>query len=252
MLHLISLSLQPTSPTSQRKLVFVEDFRREKSIDLSRWIFDDGPVYNNEKEKYTPASGGNAYLKDGCLVLEARKENGQITSARLQSKQTWKYGYFEVEASVPPGVGTWPAIWMLNDRLRHPNAKDFVNWPRCGEIDIMENVGYDPTRFHFSLHSQNFNWMKPKQRTSILTVPDPYAFHRFGLDWRPDSIAFYYDGKNVYEVKREDPSFDSWPFVDSFYMILNLAIGGNMGGPKGVDDSIFPSKFRIRSVKIYQ
>jgi beta-glucanase (GH16 family) len=241
------------SPTSGRHLVFSEDFRRARTINLKTWKFDDGPVYNDEQEKYTSPAAGNAFLKNGCLVLEARKEkNGQITSARLQSVKAWKFCYVEVEAKVPTGRGTWPAIWMLNDRLRHPLAKDHVDWPKCGEIDIMENVGFDAPKFHFSLHSQNFNFMRKEQRTSIITVPNPTAFHKFGMDWRPESITFTYDGKSVYNVERGDPGIDSWPYVDPYYLILNLAIGGTWGGAKGIDDKIFPCQLLVRSVRVYQ
>jgi beta-glucanase (GH16 family) len=116
----------------------------------------------------------------------------------------------------------------------------------------MENVGYDPAGFHFSLHSQNFNFQRKEQRTSVTNLAHPDAFHKFGLDWRAHSITFYVDGKVVYAVKVGDSSFDSWPYVDKYYLILNLAIGGFWGGAKGIDDAIFPARFAIRRVQIYQ
>jgi beta-glucanase (GH16 family) len=139
---------------------------------------------------------------------------------------------------------------MLNECLRRPGDK--TGWPKCGEIDIMENVGFDPPNFHFSLHSQAFNWMQKQQRTEVTPVADPKAFHKFGLDWRPASITFYLDGKAVYTVKKTEDTVASWPFRDPFYLILNLAIGGSWGGQKGVDPAIFPSDFEIRDVKVYQ
>jgi AbrB family looped-hinge helix DNA binding protein len=120
---------------------------------------------------------------------------------------------------------------MLNDRLRHPGKLPGVGWPEAGEIDIMENVGYDPPGFHFSLHSKNYNWQRKEQRTNVIRVPDPLAFHRFGLDWRRDSIKFYYDGKAVYTVKRADPSFAAWPYTDPYYC-------GRLAIPKAVRDSL--------------
>jgi beta-glucanase (GH16 family) len=236
-------------PKAGRKLVFSYDFSKQKTLSAKDWIFDNGPVYNGEQEKYT---SDNTQIKDGSLVIEARKDGGKVTSARLQSVKSWKYVYIESTAKVPQGKGTWPAIWMLNDRSRHRGQPDFVDWPTCGEIDIMENVGFDPTNMHFSLHSHDYNWMQKQQRTSVTAVSDPTAFHKYGLDWRPDEITFYLDDKPVYDVKRTADTFDAWPYRDPFYLILNLAIGGNWGGTKGVDDSIFPSKFYIKDVKVYQ
>jgi beta-glucanase (GH16 family) len=233
-----------------RKLVYEENFAREKQIDPKMWHFDDGPSYNAEIEKYTSAGGGNAYLTRDGLVIEARKNDGKVTSARLTSNQSWKYGYFEFVAKVPTGRGTWPALWMLGDSLRHPNSP---GWPACGEIDIMENVGYDPDNFHYSLHCKKYNFMVGNERTKVVPAPDaPASFHTFGLDWRDGSITFYQDHKAVYHVDRTENTVDAWPWDAPFYMILNLAIGGNWGGAKGVDDAIFPSKFIVKSVKIYQ
>jgi beta-glucanase (GH16 family) len=240
------------SPTKGKHLVFSCDFTRQKEISLKDWKFDDGPVYNGEQEKYASGPGENAFLTKDGLIIQALKNGDRITSTRLQSVKAWRYGYFEAEAKVPPGNGTWPAFWMLNDRLRNPGTQEKVGWPKAGEIDIMENVGYDPKNFHFSLHCENYNWTKPKQRTKVVSVDNPFDFHKFGLDWEPDSITFYMDGKEAYRVEKDDASFDSWPFRDPFYIILNLAIGGFWGGAKGIDPTIFPSKYIVRYVKVYQ
>lgn len=223
-----------------------------QSIDLKEWKFDDGPVYNDELEKYTNSKGGNAFFENGALVIEARKKDKVITSARLLSTRHWKYGYFEIEAKVPQGKGTWPAIWMLNDRVRRPADKDFVGWPMCGEIDIMENVGYDPSMFHFSLHTENFNFMKGNGATKQVALKNYDQYHKFALDWTHEKIVFLVDGNMTFEVARKGDDPKAWPFDDSFFLILNLAIGGNWGGSKGVDDSIFPSRYCIKSVKVYQ
>ena len=240
------------SPSKGRKLVFSCDFTKLHHLSATDWKFDDGPVYNNEQEKYVSGEGANAQISKGGLTIVATKAKGKVLSARIQSVKAWKYGYFEISAKVPPGRGTWPAIWMLNDRLRRPKGPDSVGWPKCGEIDIMENVGFDPNSFHFSLHSQKFNFMQANQRTKIIPCKNPFELHKFGLDWRPNSITFLLDGRTVYHVDKTEDTVESWPFRDPFYLILNLAIGGNWGGAKGVDDAIFPSKFLIRDVKIYQ
>jgi len=235
-----------------RHLVFSCDFTKTKQISAKDWKFNDGPVYNHELEKYASGPGENAFLTKEGLVIRALKTGSTITSTRLESVNSWKYGYFEFEAQVPDGKGTWPALWMLNDRLRNPGTQGKLDWPKCGEIDIMENVGFDPKNFHFSLHSGKYNWMKPQQRTKVVSDGDPLAFHKFGLDWKPDSIVFTMDDKEMYRVTKDEDTFDSWPFRDPFYIILNLAIGGDWGGQKGVDDKIFPSRFTIKYVKIYQ
>ncbi len=247
-----TLLLTQSSPTKGRHLVYSCDFTKSHTLSAKDWKFNDGPVYNNELEKYASGPGENAFFTKEGLVIQALKKGGKITSTRLESVKSWKYGYFEFEAKVPSGKGTWPAIWMLNERLRNPGTQEKVGWPRCGEIDIMENVGYDPKNFHYSLHSDDFNWQKKQQRTKVVSSEDPGAFHTYGLDWRADSIAFYMDGKEGYRVNKEDDSFGAWPFRDPFYIILNLAIGGFWGGAKGVDDSIFPSQFVVKYVKIYQ
>jgi len=246
------VALFQPSPTAGRHLVFVNDFTKTKGISLSDWKFDDGPVYNDEKEKYASGPGENAFFTRDGLVIQALNKDNKITSTRLQSVKSWRYGYFEAVAKVPTGNGTWPAFWMLNERLRNQGDQPKVDWPGCGEIDIMENVGYDPKNFHFSLHCADYNWMKPKQRTKVVGVTDPTKFHKFGLDWRPDSIVFYLDGKEAYTVKKDVDTFDAWPFRDPFYIILNLAIGGNWGGSKGIDPKIFPSQYIIKYVKVWQ
>jgi len=249
---LTTLLLAQTSPTTGRKLVYLCDFQKTQTISATDWKFNDGPVYNNEQEKYASGLGKNAFFTKDGLVIQALKDGGKVTSTRLESVKTWTYGYFEFEAKIPTGNGTWPAIWMLNERLRNPGTLEKVGWPRCGEIDIMENVGFDPKNFHYSLHSDDFNWMKKQQRTKVVSSDNPLAFHTYGLDWKPDSITFYMDGVEGYRVQREDTSFGAWPFRDPFYIILNLAIGGSWGGQKGVDDSIFPSQFIVKYVKVYQ
>jgi beta-glucanase (GH16 family) len=240
---------QNPDPKSGRKLVFNQDFSKIQTIDPRIWQFDDGPVYNNEAEKYTNQAHHNAWIEKGALVIEARKEGGQITSARLVSHPTWKYGYFEATAEVPAGKGTWPAFWMLGDRLRR-KGKENLGWPKCGEIDIMEQVGADPKKIHFSLHTDKYNWMRKEQRTKVVELADPTGFHTYGLNWTPRFIDFYLDGKSVYRVEKTENTIEAWPFDDQFYIILNLAIGGMMGGP--IDDHVFPCRYRIKSVRVYQ
>ena len=186
----IAMGAAQADPKAGRHLVLSEDYAHMRQVDTKVWKFDDGPVYNNEKEKYTNEAGHNAWIENKQLVIEARKDGTTITSARLESFKSWSHPYVEVVAKVPQGRGTWPAVWMLNDRLRNKGTKGAVGWPQCGEVDIMENVGYDPPGFHFSLHCGKYNWMKPQQRTKVLQVPDPQKFHKFAVDMRADRIVF--------------------------------------------------------------
>ncbi len=240
------------NPKAARKLVFDEEFSKPGAIDSSRWSYNDGPVYNNELERYT-SSPENSRVEHGNLVIIARNDGGKITSARIESKKAWRYGYFEIRAKVPGGRGTWPAVWMLNDGLRSKDPTKRMGWPQCGEIDIMEEVGYDPDSFHFSLHSGKINWMKKEQRTkAVIAKGGAGKYHVFGLDWRPTQIRFLLDGEEVYKCEKTSDDPGIWPFKDPFYMILNLAIGGNWGGAKGVDNTIFPSRYYLDYIRIYQ
>lgn len=236
-------------PLAGKKLVLNQDFTKLKKIDPKVWLFDDGPAYNNEIEKYTNQANKNAWIENRHLVIEARKESHQVTSARLVSHQSWKYGYIEAEVQVPAGKGPWPAFWMLNDRIRTAGPTH-LDWPKCGEIDIMENVGFDPAAFHFSLHTEQYNWMKKEQRTMVVREAKPAGFHKFGINWTPKVIDFYMDRKLVYHVPNTEDTLEAWPFHDPYYIILNLAVGGNMGG--AVDNSIFPCRYLVKYVRVYQ
>lgn len=248
----LTMFLQTDNPIAGKKLVFSDEFANKGPVDTRKWHFDDGAVYNNELQDYTGPKVGNAFLQNKRLVIEARKTNGVITSARLTSRSAWKYGYFEAKMKVPAGRGTWPAFWMLGDSLRQ-SGQAFREWPLCGEIDIMEFVGFDPTKFHFSLHTQNFNHMIGTQITHNVTRADAVLVdHVFGVDWSKDWIRFYVDGMRVFEKNKISSDPRDWPFDAPFYMILNLAIGGMWGGQQGVDDAIFPSRFSVDYVRVYQ
>jgi beta-glucanase (GH16 family) len=237
------------NPRAGKKLVFNQDFSKLRRIDPKIWHFDDGPVYNNEAETYTNQAHHNAWIEHGALVIEARREGSKITSARLVTIPSWKYGYIEATVELPKGQGTWPAFWMLGDRLRE-NGPQKLGWPKCGEIDILEQIGAKPKTIHFSLHTDKYNWMRKEQRTKVVDLEDPTGFHTYGLNWTPTFIDFYMDGKVTYHVENTENTLEAWPFNDNFYIILNLAIGGMMGGK--IDENIFPCRYLIKSVKIYQ
>ena len=226
------------------KLVFEQDFRRLKGNLTKEWRFDDGPVFNGEQEKYVSNEGPNAFITKEGLTIRATKVNGQILSTRLTSKKSWKYGYFEMKAKMNSGRGAWPAFWMLGENIRLPGSKN-VGWPKCGEIDIMEQVGFDPNVVHSTLHCQEYNFMNGKQRGVPCNVPTATTeFHRYGMLWTAKGIDFYVDDVKFGGFKSpEIPTEGSWPFNQPFYIILNQAIGGNWGGAKGVDEHIFPADY---------
>lgn len=239
--------------TKGLKLVFNQTFKRGDSRLKDNWVFDDGPVYNDEKEKYASGEGPNVFIQNNRLRITARFDHGIYTSGRLVSKGSWQYGYFECRARLPKGKGTWPAFWLLGDNLRKKDASN-PGWPKCGEIDVMEQVGFEPNKIHCSLHSGSVNWMKKEQRTFAVDIPRvTTGFHNYGLDWTAEHLDFYIDGKRVGGFEKpKDAPVENWPFDAPFYMILNLAIGGTWGGRQGIDPAIFPCNYEIEYVRVYQ
>jgi beta-glucanase (GH16 family) len=231
----------------RRKLVWSDEFNRPGRPDPKKWDYEVGFVRNGEMQYYTRDRAENARVEGGHLTIEARKEpyqDAKVTSASLTSRQSWTYGRIEVRAKIPTGRGTWPAIWMLGT-----NIKD-IGWPACGEIDIMENVGFDPDGIHCTVHTQapDGQWASKGNR---ITAHKPYeGFHVYAVDWDAKRMVFTYDGKQV--LVYENDGSNPWPFDKPQYLILNLAIGGSWGGQKGVDDSIFPCKYLIDYVRVYQ
>jgi beta-glucanase (GH16 family) len=235
------------------KLVWSDEFDKPGQPDPAKWSYEKGFVRNGEKQFYTDNRRENARVEDGHLIIEARKEKmagGEFTAASLitEGHASWTYGRFEVKAKLPAARGTWPAIWML------PNDFGKVGWPKCGEIDIMEHVGYDPGKVHGTLHSEAYNHTKGTQRGAQLAVPTfSSEFHTYAVEWSKDKILMEIDGKNYVTFdKKPGDTVAEWPFDQPFYLILNLAIGGGWGGQKGIDDAAFPQRMEIDFVKVYQ
>ncbi|MFD0941470.1 glycoside hydrolase family 16 protein [Pedobacter boryungensis] len=221
--------------------------------ETAKWDYDLGGSGwgNNEKEYYTN-SLANASVADGKLSITAKKEsmNGMAyTSARLvtRNKLDVLYGRIEVSAKLPTGKGTWPAIWML------PTDRAYGDWPKSGEIDIMEHVGYDQNNVHFTTHTEAYYFKINTQKTSTKTIADAStAFHKYRVDWTPYAIRGYYDDAMVFEFANEGTGYKVWPFDKRFHLLLNLAIGGDWGGAQGIDDTIFPQKMEIDYVRYYK
>lgn len=232
-------------PIPDYKLVWSDEFDRPGMPDPRKWTFEKGYVRNHELQFYTNRKE-NVRVEDGKLVIEARKDHWDghdVTSASVTTDglASWTYGKFEIRAKIPTGKGTWPAIWTLGTNIGK------VGWPTCGEIDIMENVGFDPSRIHFNVHQK-----KGDKGTSILTEKPWADFHVYGAEWTPQAIDFYFDGKKQFSYPKTSDSVESWPYDAPQYLILNLAMGGDWGGQQGVDESIYPSKYEIDYVRVYQ
>lgn len=206
---------------------------------------------NNELQYYTGLPS-NSFIADGKLIIKAIKENyngRDFTSARLRTKDRgdWLYGRVEVSAKVPTGRGTWPAIWMLSTDW------NYGGWPESGEIDIMEHVGYDPNVIHGSVHTKAYNHVIGTQKTATLNIPNATtAFHKYAIEWFPDSINFYIDQYKYFTFKNENAGWEKWPFNKRFHLILNLAVGGNWGGAQGIDVAAFPAQMEVEYVRVYK
>lgn len=235
------------------KLVWSDEFNGAGLPDTTKWDYNTGGngFGNNELQYYTRARTQNARVENGRLIITARKEdweNRHYTSAKLVTKgiAEWQYGKITVRAKLPTGRGMWPAIWMLAST---PDMK----WPDDGEIDIMEQVGFDPRRIHGSVHTKKYNHVIGTQKTAIDTVPDATtAFHDYSIVWTAEKIETYIDDKKYFSFDNEHGGPAAWPFDHPFYLILNVAVGGNWGGQKGIDDAIFPQQMEIEYVKVYK
>ena len=237
-------------------LVWSDEFDYSGLPDAMKWSWDvDGNASgwgNKEAQFYTKDRIQNAAVKDGFLTITAIKEDFQgkkYTSARLvtKSKGDWLYGRVEVRAKLPEGRGMWPAIWML------PTDWEYGGWPASGEIDIMENVGYDPYVIVASAHTKSYNHVQRTQKNNKITIQNCYTdFHVYALEWEASEYRVFVDDQLYFTFKNEGTGFKEWPFDKKFHLLLNLAVGGNWGGSKGVDDTIFPRSMVVDYVRVYQ
>lgn len=253
-----SSSTQNPPPPSVNRLwkfenvtTWEEDFNNTGNPDGTKWTLETGGHGwgNNELQYYT--NSNNAVVDNGTLKIIAKKEmhsGKEYTSARLitKGKGEWLYGRIEVKAKLPKGKGTWPAIWML------PADNIYGGWPGSGEIDIMEHVGFDQNRVHFTIHTKAFNHLSGTQKGANKIISDATdAFHIYRLDWASYGIRGYIDNEIVYEFPNQGGS-DYWPFDKKFFLILNIAIGGNWGGQQGIDNSIFPALLEIDYIRVFK
>lgn len=233
--------------------VWSDEFSTDGLPDASKWGYDigGGGWGNNEKEYYTNAAD-NAKVQGGNLVITAKKEsfNGMnYTSARLVSKNKgdFLYGRVEVRAKLPSGKGTWPAIWML------PTDWSYGSWPKSGEIDIMEHVGYDLNKVYFTVHTDAYNHSIGTQKGANQVIPTATTdFHKYRMDWTPYAVRGYFDDQLVFTFVNEGKGSAYWPFDQRFHMLMNLAVGGDWGGAQGIDDTAFPQSMVVDYIRVYK
>ena len=252
-----TLEPRPVVPgTGEKVLVWSDEFSYTGLPDASKWSFDtEGNAWgwgNNEAQYYTADRLKNAEVKDGFLYITAHKEEYQgfsYTSTRLRTrlKGDWLYGRIEVKAKIPDGRGMWPAIWML------PTDRVYGDWPKSGEIDIMENVGYDPNIILATVHTESYNHTLGTQKSGKTRVQTCYSdFHIYAVEWMSNEMKFYVDDLLIFTFRNEGTGSKVWPFDRKFHLLLNVAVGGNWGGAMGIDDAIFPRAMVVDYVRIYQ
>lgn len=245
-------------------LVWSDEFSGSGLPDSSKWTYDTDRNkvgwWNNEKQYYANARLENSRVQDGKLIIEARQERltaaadfgGQnYTSARLITRglASWSYGFWEVRAKLPCGLGTWPAIWMLGTGGR---------WPEDGEIDILEQRGTaaaDKQQILGTVHTKAYNWsggtMGVAKGASTALPNACTAFNKYQLRWEADRIVIGVNGVEYFTfMNANNGDRDQWPFNAPQYLILNLAMGGDLGG--AINDTQLPAQMEVDYVRVYK
>lgn len=247
MKKLVLLLLLPCLALAQKtgkKLVWEENFEG-KTLDEKVWNFELGNHGwgNHERQDYTK---DNHTVANGFLTITAKKAGSHYTSTRIttKGKQEFRYGYMEARLKLPVGHGIWPAFWMLGENI------SAVGWPTCGEIDIMEYIGREKHQIYTTLHTPDTHGATASsKKTEFPKIED--GFHTYAVDWNKERMEFFVDGQSVYVYNPADKTSGNWPFDQKFFFILNVAVGGDFGGPD-VDDSIFPQEYVVDYVRVYQ
>ena len=245
------------------ELVWNDEFDGD-AIDDQKWnklLWRPGWV-NNELQAYTDRDT-NVFVQDGNLVIQALIEPGffgtdytgtsytaDYTSGRLNTagKGEWTYGRFDTRAKLPKGIGSWPAIWMLGSNI------SAVGWPHCGEIDIMEHVGFDEGNIHASIHTTDYNHVNGTQKSGQVIIPTATdSFHVYSLEWDSTYIRYLVDDEPYFFIYNDsNGDEDKWPFNKPQYIILNLAVGGDWGGAQGIDPTVFPMEMKVDYVRVFE
>lgn len=253
----------PAAPVNNDgwQMVWSDEFNgpNGSSVDLTKWVVETGGQgWGNDELEYYTARAANLFVQDGNLVIRALAEkytgpdgiSRNYTSARMKTlgKFSQTYGRFEARIKVPAGQGMWPAFWMLGTEV------DKIGWPACGEIDIMENIGKEPSKIHGSIHGPGY--------IGSIGIEAPYTlpgnrrfsddFHVFAVEWSPAEISFYVD-HDLY-AKRTPADLRpewKWVFDRPFFLILNLAVGGDWPGNADAT-TVFPAEMKVDYVRVYK
>ncbi len=258
------VAAEETDPSAARPgwtLVWSDEFDGDAGTqpDPAKWVHDlgGGGWGNAELETYTDRPENAAHDGEGHMVITAREETftghdgieRPYTSARLKTQGTFstQYGRIEARLKLPTGQGIWPAFWMLGDAITE------VGWPRCGEIDIMEHIGHEPTRVFSALHAPGHSG--PNPLSSHYDLPDgqrfPDGFHVFAVEWGPDAIHWEVDGHRYHTRTPADAQPHDWAFDVPMFIILNVAVGGHW--PQYPDETtVFPQTLMIDYVRVYE
>lgn len=233
------------------ELVWHDEFNEGTRPNTDLWYYETGGNGwgNNELQNYVAGNVNGeqlAQVSDGIFKIIAKKIAGTVYSIRINTKESWTYGYFEARLKLPSGKGTWPAFWMM--------PKNFNAWPDDGEIDIMEEVGYRPNWVSSAIHCKSYHHSINTEKTAERFLETAQSdFHTYALEWTADYIKTYVDGKHLFTFSNDKAgNKDTWPFYTPFYLKLNLAWGGNWGGLQGVDESVLPATYEIDYVRVFQ
>ena len=240
--------------TNFSELILADEFDVEGAPDSGIWTYDigrgpNGDGWGNNELQYYTDNPGNVRVDNGYLLITARQEDFEgsaYTSARIKSQGLFEqqYGRFEARIRVPSGKGLWPAFWLLGN-----DCEENI-WPLCGEIDVMENLGDAPTTIFGSAHGPGYS--AGEAETKNFSLEDgrfDTDFHVFGVEWAPEYINYYVDDKLYHRITPEDVPGD-WVFDNEFYMILNVAVGGNFPGPPNTE-TVFPQTMAVDYVRVY-
>jgi beta-glucanase (GH16 family) len=248
-------------------LVWSDEFNAPDGTmpDPQKWTYDlGGNGWGNHELEFYTDHPQNAQSKSGNLVITAQKERvtykdgaRDYTSARIKTQNLFAqaYGRFESRIKIPKGEGMWPAFWMLGEDI------STIGWPRCGEIDIMENIGKDPASVHASLHGPAEPGSDPANRKVTANLTQKFSlpnnpdladdFHLYAVEWEPTTVRFFIDKENYATfTKAEWPQNAPWPFDHKFFVILNLAVGGDWPGPPDAN-TVFPKQMLVDYVRVY-
>jgi beta-glucanase (GH16 family) len=254
-LVLLFVSIASAAPHSKWTLIWSDEFKGPKGSppEPTKWTYDlgGGGWGNHELEEYTDNKNNVSLDGRGHLAIQAeRLESGKLTSARLKTQGRFgvQYGKIEARIKIPRGQGVWPAFWMLGENI------STVGWPNCGEIDIMENIGSEPSIVHGTVHGPGYSGAKGVTAHAAAAGHGRLAagFHVFGVEWEPEFLEFSLDQKPYAKVTRASiPVSAQWPFDGPFFMLINVAVGGDWPGQPDATTR-FPQIMLIDWVRVWK